>query len=237
MEYDIENMSTEDLHILLGKLEDQRNEHNQLQYALKIAMNSIYGAFCNIGFNYFNIEAAEAITTQGRSLTKYGMACIDKYFTEMWHLDKELHNLLGIESPETLQPVVIYGDTDSIAGDSFINCEDGRNIKIEDLFNQYSKISGVYEDEYGHEFIDNKDFMIDIKNYDHKSKKIYNAKIKKIVRHKVSKPKWLIRTKGGSEVLVTNDHSMIVIRNGEEVEIKPCEIVVGDKVIRLIEKN
>ena len=113
MNYNFESMTTEELMKLVQEFEDQKNEFNQMQYALKIAMNSIYGAFCNVGFNYFNIEVAESITTQGRSLIQFGMESIDRYFSEMWHKDIELHKHLGINSPEQLKPVVFYGDTDS----------------------------------------------------------------------------------------------------------------------------
>ena len=92
MNCDFESMTTEELMKLVQEYEDQKNEFNQMQYALKIAMNSIYGAFCNVGFNYFNIEVAESITTQGRSLIQFGMESIDRYFCEMWHKDIELHN-------------------------------------------------------------------------------------------------------------------------------------------------
>ena len=56
-----------------------------------------------------------------------------------------------------------------------------------------------------------------------------------IMRHKVRKPKWKLRTKSGKEVIVTNDHSMIVFRDGKKLEVKPRDILKTDKI--LVVKN
>ena len=51
------------------------------------------------------------------------------------------------------------------------------------------------------------------------------------MRNKVYKPKWRLKTKDGKEIVVTNDHSMIVFRDGEKLEVKPYEILPSDKVL------
>ena len=51
------------------------------------------------------------------------------------------------------------------------------------------------------------------------------------MRHKVTKPKWKLKTKSGKEVIVTNDHSMIVFRDGKKLEVKPYEIQPSDKIL------
>ena len=51
------------------------------------------------------------------------------------------------------------------------------------------------------------------------------------MRHKVSKPKWRLKTKDGKEIIMTNDHSMIVFRDGQKLEVKPYEILPTDKVL------
>ena len=55
--------------------------------------------------------------------------------------------------------------------------------------------------------------------------------VKRIIRHKVSKPKWKLKTKSGKEIIVTNDHSMIVFRDGVQLEIKPSNILKTDKIL------
>ena len=51
------------------------------------------------------------------------------------------------------------------------------------------------------------------------------------MRHKVRKPKWRLKTATGKEIFVTNDHSMIVFRDGKKLEVKPYEILKTDKIL------
>ena len=62
---------------------------------------------------------------------------------------------------------------------------------------------------------------------------LYMAPVKRIIRHKVNKPKWKLKTKSGKEILVTNDHSMIVFRDGNKLEVKPSEILKTDKILTI----
>ena len=55
--------------------------------------------------------------------------------------------------------------------------------------------------------------------------------MKRIIRHKVTKTKWKLKTKSGKEIIVTNDHSMIVFRNDEKLTIRPSEILKTDKIL------
>ena len=56
-----------------------------------------------------------------------------------------------------------------------------------------------------------------------------------MIRHKVSKAKYKIKTKSGKEIIVTNDHSCIVIRNGKQISIKAKDInIKTDKIISVI---
>ena len=54
------------------------------------------------------------------------------------------------------------------------------------------------------------------------------------MRHKVSKPKWKLRTKLGKEIIVTGDHSLIVFRNGKKMEVKPKDILKTDKILVIL---
>jgi len=89
---------------------------NQQQYAIKIIINSIYGAFGNKWFNFHDRNIAQSITLQGQDLIKYSIAAVNYYFRERWHLDKELHEHLGISHLKINKPSIegaIYSDTDS----------------------------------------------------------------------------------------------------------------------------
>lgn len=73
--------------------------HNS-QMALKIAMNSLYGATANIHFIYYINEMAEAITSSGQLSIKWAGMSVNKYFNK----------LLKTEDVD----YVAYTDTDSI---------------------------------------------------------------------------------------------------------------------------
>ena len=109
---------------------------------------------------------------------------------------------------------VIYGDTDSVESNSLINIKlpdnTTKTITIEELYNNYGT-SNAGSTLAGHESV-----ATDVKilNWD-ETNKLHYGNPKRKIRHKVSKPKWRLKTKSGKEIFVTNDHSMIVFRNGQ----------------------
>ena len=125
---------------------------------------------------------------------------------------------------------VIYGDTDSVISNSLINIklENGKEktVTIEDLYNNYG-ISDAGKTLAGHESVST---SVKVLNWDEENK-IHYGNPKRIIRHKVTKPKWRLKTKSGKEIFVTNDHSMIVFRNGQKIEVKPYEILPTDKIL------
>tara|TARA_Y100000389_G_C17471148_1_gene531094 strand:- start:6583 stop:8085 length:1503 start_codon:yes stop_codon:yes gene_type:complete len=86
------------------------------QGAIKILINSIYGAFGNKWFYFYNVDIAQSITLQGQDMIKFSNRAIDFYFTEKWHLDTELHKLIGVDKYKINKVndiAAIYTDTDS----------------------------------------------------------------------------------------------------------------------------
>lgn len=87
------------------------------QGAIKILLNSVYGAFGNKWFYFFNVDLAQSITLQGQDLIKFSIRAINHYFKERWHEDTELHEILGIDTSKVSKVDVdsaIYTDTDSV---------------------------------------------------------------------------------------------------------------------------
>lgn len=87
------------------------------QLAIKLLINSIYGAFGNKWFYFFNVDLAQSITLQGQDLIKFTIKAVNFYFNERWHLDTELHQKLGISQYKINKidsDAAIYTDTDSI---------------------------------------------------------------------------------------------------------------------------
>ena len=99
------------------------------EQAIKLAINSIYGAFGSVFFHWFNLDIAETITLQGQDAIKHTIKMTEKYFKEFFHKDKALHKKLGLSENHTVhkctKPLVTYGDTDSLYlsfGEALNNC-------------------------------------------------------------------------------------------------------------------
>jgi hypothetical protein len=109
------NPTVEEIDIEINRLKKLKNDFNNIQMAVKIFINSIYGACASVYFVCYNSDLAEAITLQGQDIIKYSASVLNKYFKEYWHKDTELHQKLGITNPQQIRgDVIVYGDTDSV---------------------------------------------------------------------------------------------------------------------------
>jgi hypothetical protein len=222
----------EELKEKASELKREVDYYNALQLALKLVLNGSYGAFAANYFVLFNNYVAGTITAQGRDLTQTMDKVNQKYWYDMWHLDTDTHEKMGIKNARQIRPdesVSIYADTDSVDGKTIVRTSSGKKT-IEEWYNSnIDKPNGITL--CGHESVETSDKVL---NWDEKNG-LYFADVKRIIRHKVSKPKWKLKTKSGKEVVVTNDHSMIVFRNGEKLEIKPEYILPSDKILTIYE--
>lgn len=110
-----ENPTVEEIDKEIKHLEKLANDYNNEQMAIKIFINSIYGACASPFFVAYNPQLAEAITLQGQDIIKFSSKVLNMYFHKYWKNDKALHQHLGItQIPDVVQDVAIYGDTDSV---------------------------------------------------------------------------------------------------------------------------
>ena len=145
---------------------------------------------------------------------------------------RNIHDFSNINPiQKETEPIIIYGDTDSVAPDTIINTDKGEKT-IEDFYNENIKNGSAGITLKGHESVNTNDKIL---NYD-ENKGLYYTPVKRIIRHKVTKPKWKLKTKSGEEIIVTNDHSMIVFRNGKKLEVKPSDILKTDKILVIKKK-
>lgn len=226
-------LEIEEIKKKISELTEIKNELKNEEQAIKLTMNSIYGAVGNAFFVCFNTDVAEAVTLQGQDMIKFSEKIVNRYFQEHWHLDTELHEKLGLSRVKKIhKPLVIYSDTDSCDQASKIILKSGDNIEeiqFGDLFRLYSKAYDVNIDERGNEIIE--PYGISALNY---KDDVTFSGIKRIIRHKVSKPKWRIVTDSGKEVVVTNDHSITVFRDSKKIHIKPSEInIETDRILSI----
>lgn len=111
----LESLSKAELESLADHYDMMAAKFTAYEQAVKVTLNSIYGAFGNKWFHFFNIDIAESITLQGQNAILYSEQILNKYVQEFWHKDKQVHEQLGVESVQRPchKPAVIYIDTDS----------------------------------------------------------------------------------------------------------------------------
>ena len=98
----------------ITRLKSLMHEKGNEEQAIKIFINSIYGATASPYFIGYNVKVAEAITLQGQEMIKFVSKITNRYFNEFWHKDKKLHEILGLTRVEKItEDVAVYGDTDS----------------------------------------------------------------------------------------------------------------------------
>lgn len=107
--------SIEELDKEIARLKSLKEEYFNLEQSIKIFINSIYGGVGSPWFEGYNVALAEAVTLQGQDMIKFANAFLDDYFLNKWHLDKKLHEALGLTYVNKIQKetIVIYNDTDS----------------------------------------------------------------------------------------------------------------------------
>lgn len=123
---DVNNLTDADIRALIvsdlsvNDIEDLNTESlkcSSYEQAIKLILNSIYGAFANEYFHFYNIAIAETVTMQGQDAIKFTEKMIERYFSEFFHKDKQLLKELGVadgvEVPSIKRKVWKYTDTDS----------------------------------------------------------------------------------------------------------------------------
>lgn len=188
---------------------------NQRQQARKILLNSLYGALLNEVMKFYDKRIGQSVTLTGRNIVRHMNASVNEEFTGEYDYKGK---------------AIVYADTDSVAADSIVETNIGK-MTIEDLFNKSEiKWSGTDGKEYA---VDNRISTLSYEPYDNT---ISYKPINYIYRHKVSKPKWKITDADGREVVVTDDHSIMIERGADTYEIKPSELKPGDIIITIDQK-
>ena len=113
-ETDYSQFTLEELQIKLEDFQKKSSDFHNEEQGIKLTLNSIYGALGNKWFALNNKDVAESVTLQGQDIWRFAEKIINKYFNEMWHLDTELHEKMGVSNVRPLNlDFVVYGDTDS----------------------------------------------------------------------------------------------------------------------------
>lgn len=217
-----------DLEDLKYKVKTDIDNMISREQSFKLLGNSCYGGSSHPAFYWYNMSLAADITGESRSLIHMMEDKTQKVF-DKWTEMTDVHKMLGVTIDKTNFPTncvsTIYQDTDSVAGDTILHTSNGDKT-IEELYNENID-NPAGNTLMGHESVKCDDKLL---NYHDDGNLLYDN-VRRVIRHKVSKKKWRLRTASGKEVICTNDHSLVVFREGKKCIVKPYEIQRGDKVI------
>lgn len=188
---------------------------NMRQQARKILLNSLYGALLNEACKFYDHRMGQSVTLTGRSIARHMNGNVNKVFT-------------GIEDYKG--EAVYFSDTDSSLGCTVTHTSIGK-ITMEDLFNLGTIQWRDGEKEYS--LAD----KVNVLTYDPQTGKTHMAPMNYVYRHRVSKKKWRITDQEGNIVIVTEDHSVMIERDGVFMAVKPRDILPTDIVISLEERT
>jgi DNA polymerase elongation subunit (family B) len=179
------------------------------QLVKKINLNSLYGAILNPGCRFFDKRIGQSTTLTGRAIAHHMAAHVNECVTGRY---------------DHVGEAIIYGD--SVTGDTLIRTDDGETT-IEELFNQCLDHSIIGDKEYATQSFAK---VIGFNTFEDSP---VMSNISYVMRHKTKKKIYKITLNNGKEVKVTEDHSVMVDRDGFLLEVKPTEILENDLIICL----
>jgi len=147
------DMTNEDLLILELQTKKKIVQLHNAQMAIKIAMNSLYGATANIYFLYYIGEMAEAITMSGQLSVRYAEKAVNAYMNKIMKTqDIDYIHYIDTDSIYLgMGPLVkkVFGPDDiSVSqGEEFLDsvCKTKIEVVLSDAYKELSNYMGSYE--------------------------------------------------------------------------------------------
>jgi len=195
-------------------------ETNDLsQYVTKILINSAFGSL-SMEINSFSHGQgfSAAITTGGRFANRWANHKLSNFLAKA----NGTQNVTGYDYSKQC-------DTDSVVGDTLIYVN-GDQITIKEYYESLCDDNFIKKDDFNGFYI--KRVSGDLGLSCSKNMEVQNKHILHVMKHKVNKGIYRIKV-DGKEVKITEDHSIIVLRDGKMISVKPNEIQKTDKLITL----
>lgn len=201
------NAKIEELEKEKKKALEESQVANDSQVAYKILLNSVYGYIGTKFSPVFNKTIAEAVTKSGQHCTREMVGYTNNLLNELVGTDKS-------------KEWVVAGDTDSVIGTTLVKVNKCY-MTIEEAFNSLPGHIDVLVNGTEVKVIDGEYNTDTFSNY---------SRIANISRHKVDKLLFKVSIPNGRSVVMTKDHSLIVLRDGKMIEEKPAEMRFADMI-------
>lgn len=215
-EEDYSKYSNEELLKMLENAEQQAQTYHVSQLVKKVLLNSLYGALGNEHFLLYTNEMARSITLMGQCLINKAAIEKNRFISKML---KE----------EVVKDRRTYSDTDSVVGSTPIFVNDAKTT-IEDFYEtaEGEEVENILG-KYIKEFPKGKYKTLSI---DDDLTKVKEADILHAVKHKTPKHLWKVKV-DGKEVLLTEDHSIIILRDGYLMRGSVKDLREGDEILTI----
>jgi hypothetical protein len=182
---------------------------NQQQQIKKILLNSLYGALLNKGLRFYDERVGQSVTLTGRSIVRHMNAKSNEAVTGKYNYTGE---------------AIVYADTDSVAPNTMVRTSKGE-MQIQELFDQCQIKWSMGDKQYA---TDDRFMVLSGSLIDTDEK---FTRINYVYRHKTKKRRFAVHTTGEKTVVVTENHSLMIQRDNDLVEIKPMDLKQGDRVL------
>jgi hypothetical protein len=201
--------------------------YDSVQHIDKIFINSLYGALGSEYFHLFKVENAIDITLSGQHLIKTLSNAFDNYFRNDFWKDKRYFEdenpANGLSDAEGVVKII---ETDSVAEGTYIDVN-GKQTKIEEVFLLCDKVYNKFTKTYG---TWNNIERPTTNSYNTETNEIETDHINYVMRHKSEKEMFRLEWEGGY-VDVTDDHSIMIKRDGSVIEVTIKDIKDTDELI------
>jgi len=192
-----------------AKTPEDEEYWDKRQLVKKINLNSLYGAILNPGCRFFDKRIGQSTTLTGRAIARHMDAYVNECITGKYdHVGES----------------IIYGD--SVTGDTLIKTDSGE-IAIEELFRQTPEHCIIGDKEYA------TGALAKVVGFNAYEDSPIMSNISYVMRHKTKKKLYKITLENNKSVTVTEDHSIMVDRDGFLMEVKPNDILGKDLIISL----
>lgn len=215
-EEDYSKYSNEELLKMLENAEQQAQTYHVSQLVKKVLLNSLYGALGNEHFLLYTNEMARSITLMGQCLINKAAIEKNRFISKML---KE----------EVVKDRRTYSDTDSVVGSTPIFVNDAKTT-IEDFYEtaEGEEVENILG-KYIKEFPKGKYKTLSI---DDDLTKVKEVDILHAVKHKTPKHLWKVKV-DDKEVLLTEDHSIIILRDGYLMRGSVKDLREGDEILTI----
>lgn len=199
---ELNNLSDDDLINLYNLYSSQAIIQKNIEQAIKILINSLYGYLGSPYSRFFNVFIAEAITLTGQTIIQTSAKAINDDLIKITGITKD--RIVGIDTDSTPYDTIVY-----------IN---NKEVMIGDYYN-YISDDNIVDNSKEIKKVTNNDVSLSFNGTN-----IENKKVTYVMRHKVKKKLYKI-TVGDKSVTVTEDHSVIVLDdNNNMLSIKPKDM-------------